>query len=205
MNKILKGLYAIVDDQAHQDYGTHRLIEDIAKNSLIPIIQLRLKTSSVEEKKKLILKAQDLKKIRPFTLILNDDTDLFSSLNCDGLHLGQKDDPFYVVRKNYPHATLGLSCQTLEQAQQAQDWGATYIGCGAAFETQTKMGTKSLGLSGIQNIVESISIPVVAIGGIKKENLQDVMQTGCAMAAVASGLIENNQFIGQDLHELSTR
>lgn len=202
---MLKGLYAIVDDMAHQSYGPDRLLENIAKDSEISVVQLRLKNSTLDQKQKLIHKAKSLQTIRNFTLILNDDTDLFSKLNCDGLHLGQKDDPFYVLRKNYPKAILGLSCQTVAQAQKAQDWGANYIGCGAAFDTQTKQGTQSLGLSGIQEIVQSISIPVVAIGGIKKDNIQEVMQTGCAMAAVASGLIENHKFIGQEIHERATQ
>lgn len=201
-----KGLYAIVDSTIHQRYGLVKLLENIVKRSTIPVIQLRLKAVNPRNQKALILRALELKDVRHFTLIINDDMEMLSiatkTARPDGLHLGQKDINVRLARRAYPDRIMGQSTHDLNQAKKAKEAGADYIGCGAVFPTKSKAGAELLGPDGLRQITREIALPKVAIGGITLQNIDEVARTGCEMAAVISGLIDDrSRFVGQELHE----
>jgi len=196
-----KGLYAIIDSKCHAEFGLEKLMYEIVKNSEIPVIQFRIKKMSLYNCKEIITKAASLKSIRKFTLIVNDEFDLLSLPEVDGLHLGQSDIAFGMARKSNTNKIMGLSTHNLEQAQLAQVQKADYIGCGSIYPTNTKNETTPLGLQNLKEISEKINIPKVAIGGIRLDTIEEVSQTGCDMAASISGLINNGKFVGQTLHE----
>jgi thiamine-phosphate pyrophosphorylase len=204
--KDISGLYAIIDDVVHADYGLERLLHDIVLKSSIPIIQIRSKTLEEVKLVSLIKKAIQLKSERDFILILNDHWSLVSkySLSVDGVHLGQGDDDLKMVRESLPdHILLGLSTHSVEQAQKAFDLGASYIGCGAVFSTETKKRTVSLGVDGLRGIVKNFpDEPLVAIGGIHQSNIQEVAETGVPMVAIISALTHGNDFVGEEFHQL---
>jgi thiamine-phosphate pyrophosphorylase len=201
-NFLHTGLYAIVDDIIHKNYGLVRLLTQIIHESAISVVQLRLKTYSQKQKKDLMIEIFPLKKIRPIIFIMNDDLDFLDTGEIDGVHLGQNDIPLPLARKNHPGKILGLSTHNVNEAKLAVEAGADYIGCGAIFSTSTKNDTVSLGLEGLKKIVNSVSVPTVAIGGINSHNMAYVARTGCTMAAAISGLIEEGKFVGQKLHEI---
>jgi thiamine-phosphate diphosphorylase len=196
------GIYAVVDSVIHEAYGLSKLLQNIALESEIPVIQLRLKKMSMDVKKQLVTFGIELKRKREFKLILNDDIELLSNENIDGLHLGQKDFAFGMARQAYPKRILGISTHSVEEAQKAVAEHADYIGCGAVYPTTSKENTTPLGLDNLKEIVQAVSIPVVAIGGITAERINDIAQTKCNMAAVMSGLTINGRFSGSKLHEM---
>lgn len=196
-----KGIYAIADAAVHEAYGMKRLLTEIVMQSEIPVVQLRLKKMPRMEKGKLIKQALQLKQIRNYCLIINDDKELAGVPWVDGIHLGQGDLPLLNVKKSLPKKIFGLSTHSLEEALAARQYGADYIGCGSVFPTQSKKPIVPLKLEGLVEILKMAALPCVAIGGINKDNISPVAQTGCAMAAVMSGLTEDGRFVGQQLHE----
>ncbi|GMT42044.1 MAG: thiamine-phosphate synthase [bacterium] len=154
------------------------------------IIQLRAKDFSTGEflKKSKTLHDFLIKKGTPF--IINDRADVAVACGADGVHLGQDDLPIADARKMLGRKKIiGLSCHTVSQAKKAQSEGADYIGVGQVFYTMTKGITQHLiGVKKLAAIAKSVSIPVIAIGGIKPENAADVMKSGCAGVAVVSAI-----------------
>lgn len=196
-----KGLYAIIDDSLHRNYGLTKLLHNIVENSEIPVIQLRMKVMNLKAQMELVRIAFPLKTHRPFTLIVNDESAFLAYPDVDGVHLGQEDETVSDVRERYGRRIIGVSTHTVDEVLTAQKQKADYIGCGCVFPTASKSDTQPLGLDGLQLLVQRAMIPTVAIGGINDSNIASVAQTGCTMAAVISGLIQNDKFVGQKLHE----
>ncbi|KAK9833927.1 hypothetical protein WJX74_010080 [Apatococcus lobatus] len=121
-------------------------------------------------------------------VLINDRLDVALITGADGVHVGQDDLPAASVRRMLtPGMMLGVSVKTVKQAQQAQADGADYLGAGAVFSTPTK-DSSVIGLEGLRAICAAVTIPVVAIGGIKAENVQQCIEAGAAGAAVVSGI-----------------
>jgi len=97
--------------------------------------------------------------------------------------LGQDDLPFKVARDIFP-GILGVSVKTVEQAKEAEEF-ADYVGVGAVFPTKTK-DTVVIGLEGLKKVVDSVSIPVVGIGGINADNVKRVVEAGASPAVVSA-------------------
>lgn len=122
-------------------------------------------------------------------LIINDDPELAVAIGADGVHVGQKDMDAEEARRIIgPDRILGVSARTVEQAKEAERAGADYLGSGAVFHTGTKGDAKSLDHAVLREICETVSIPVVAIGGISAENAAELAGTGIAGIAVVSGI-----------------
>lgn len=123
-------------------------------------------------------------------LIVNDRADIALAVDAAGLHIGQEDLPLAVARRLLgPDKIIGVSASTLEEALLAQEQGADYLGVGAVFPTNTKDDADSVSLAALKSIKEQVRIPVVAIGGINRSNVQPVMETGIAGVAVVSAVI----------------
>lgn len=129
--------------------------------------------------------------------IINDDVDLAIECGADGVHVGQHDMEAGSVRhKLGGDKTLGVSAQTVEQALAAQARGADYLGVGAVFSTSTKLDADTVALDTLKSICRAVDIPVVAIGGIDKGNVEQLNGTGIAGIAVVSAI-----FAAPNIHD----
>ena len=121
--------------------------------------------------------------------VVNDAVEVALAVNADGVHIGQQDlDARDVRRRMGPDKILGVSAQTLEQALRAQESGADYIGVGAVFATGTKKDADAVSLETLQAICSSVSVPVVAIGGIDEKTVYALKGTGIDGIAVVSAI-----------------
>ena len=130
-------------------------------------------------------------------LIINDHVDIAVRCGADGVHVGQKDMEAKEVRKLVGEKMIiGVSARTVEQAIQAEQAGADYLGVGAVFGTSTKMDAEKISLERLKEICQAVTIPVVAIGGVQKDNFPELAGTGVAGAALVSAI-----FSAQDIEE----
>ena len=152
-------------------------------------VQLREKNRSRED---VLREAKALKALCTrygVPLIINDDAELAVEADADGVHVGQEDMDAAQVRKLIgPDRILGVTAKTIEQAQCAQRAGADYLGSGAVFGSTTKLNARPMTRETLRSICESVSIPVVAIGGINLGNIAGLAHTGIRGAAVVSGI-----------------
>jgi len=185
----LNGLYVIIDTQALKN-RSHIEAATQAIRGGTKTIQLRDKLLS---KKELLLIAQQLKKLcteHNVLFIINDYLDLTLAAEADGLHLGQEDLPTKVARKLLPmDKILGCSTRTVEQAMAAEAEGADYIAVGSMYPTSSKEMAEVVGLDRLRQIRQAVTLPVVAIGGINKDNVRDVMSAGADAVAVISAIL----------------
>lgn len=143
----------------------------------------------------------------PTRWIMNDRVDLAVATGADGVHLGQDDMPIEMARKIIGHDKLiGVSTHSIQQAHQASDDGADYIGVGPVFESQTKTFQRFAGVSLVREVAESVSIAAFAIGGITPDNVAQIRAAAMQRVAVA-GVVNRSEHpdavIGQLLKGLS--
>ena len=130
-------------------------------------------------------------------LIINDNVEIALEVDADGVHVGQEDMDARDVRGLIgPDKILGVTAKTIEQAQKAQLAGADYLGSGAVLGSTTKRNAKPMTKALLQSICQSVTIPVVAIGGIHRGNIATLAGTGIRGAAVVSGI-----FAAADIEE----
>ena len=130
-------------------------------------------------------------------LIINDNVELALKVDADGVHVGQEDMDARDVRGLIgPAKILGVTAKTIEQAQKAQLAGADYLGSGAVFGSTTKPNARPMTKELLRSICQSVTIPVVAIGGIHRGNIASLAGTGIRGAAVVSGI-----FAAADIEE----
>lgn len=156
------------------------------------MIQLRDKRAAAHE---LMVYARRLAKLtRPAgaLLVVNDRVDVALGARADGVHLGPDDLPVSVVRGAVPDDfVVGFSTDRPEGAAQAERSGADYVGCGAIFRTRSKdVGDEAVGLSRLDEVARSVSIPVVGIGGVTPARADAVAGTAAAGVAVIAAVME---------------
>lgn len=185
MTHKIKNLYAIVDPVFCKDRDPVFVAEEILKGGG-KIIQLRVKQGfSDEQRKQWALQLKALKEKYDYCLIINDDIDLAMNVDADGVHVGQDDAPVSEVKKRVGNKIVGYSSHTLQEAMDAEQAGADYVALGAIFSTPTKgVGHPICGLESLKKVVQSVQVPVVAIGGIKRENLKSVLATNVNCVAM---------------------
>jgi len=123
--------------------------------------------------------------------IVNDRLDIALTVDADGLHLGEEDIPISEARRMLGRdKILGASAASVETAIQVEKDGADYIGFGAVFPTDTKEDAQVSGLTLLSRVKQAVSIPVVAIGGIKRTNAVEVLRAGADGLAIISDLLE---------------
>ena len=159
-------------------------------------IQLRMKNATDDEIRTEALKLRDICHEKACILILDDKVELCKELKLDGVHLGQHDMPVPQARQILgEEAIIGATANTPEQALQAAKEGADYLGVGPfRFTTTKEKLAPTLGTEGLAKIVETLRndlrrIPVVAIGGITPDDIDDIMQTGVNGVAVSGGIL----------------
>lgn len=123
-------------------------------------------------------------------LIINDRIDIAMAINADGVHIGQNDLPASVVRKLIgADKLLGVSAASVTEALQAEKDGADYLGVGAMFPTRTKTDADYVSMEELQKIRQTVKLPIVAIGGINKENAHLFHYAGIDGLAIVSAII----------------
>ncbi len=123
--------------------------------------------------------------------IVNDRADVAAAVSADGVHLGQEDLPASAARRLLGEgAIIGVSVTEVEEAVQARDNGADYLGLGPIFPTDTKEDAgEAVGPQCVREIVSQVDIPVVGIGGVNQENAHRVIAAGAAGVAVISAVM----------------
>jgi thiamine-phosphate pyrophosphorylase len=185
----ISGLHAIIDTQALKGRShietTRHIISGGAKT-----IQLRDKLSS---KKDLLPIARQLKALcaeHNVLFTVNDYLDLALATDADGLHLGQEDLPIKVARRLLPiDKILGGSVTTVEQATAAESDGADYVAVGSIYPTPSKETAVIVGLERLRQVRQAVGLPLVAIGGITRDNAAAVIAAGADSVAVISAVL----------------
>lgn len=175
--------------------GNRNLAEDVAMalESGVTFLQLREKNMT---KAAFLEEAAQIKKIAevykvPF--VINDDVELALSVDADGVHIGQDDMAVSQAREKIgADKILGVSVRTVEQAKDAEKIGADYLGVGAVFSTTTKLDAADVSYEILKEICHSVSIPVVAIGGINHDNVTRLKGSGIYGVAVISAILAND-------------
>lgn len=181
-------LYGVTD----RKWLNGRTLSEVVKESLeggATMIQLREKNLEegpfLEEAKEL----QALCKKYKVPFIVNDNVDIALEMDADGIHVGQSDMEAGMVRERLgPEKILGVSAQTVEQAVLAEKRGADYLGVGAVFPTGSKDDAVEVDFDTLKAICEAVTIPVVAIGGITRNNVTQLSGSGICGVAVISAI-----------------
>jgi len=191
--KRIFGLCAIIDTLALKGRKHLEVTEQVIKGGA-KTIQLRDKVLS---KKELFAIAMNIKKIcstHNILFIVNDYLDIALACSADGVHLGKNDLPTHVARRLLPiDMILGRSVNTVEQAVDAESEGADYIGLGSIYHTLSKEKAVVITPSRIAEVRKAVNIPIMAIGGINKDNALEVIDAGADSIAVISAILKSQQ------------
>ncbi len=185
----LRGLYVIIDTSALGG-RSHREVAGQAIKGGVRAIQLRDKEHS---RKELLSIAQELRNLcaeQDVIFIMNDCLDVALAVGADGLHVGQDDLPVKVARRLLPiDKILGCSARTVAKATAAQSDGADYIAVGAMYATPSKESAEVVGTERLKQVRQAVTLPLVAIGGINKGNINEVIAAGADAVAVISAVL----------------
>ena len=192
----LKGVYVILDTGALQDRDPIDVAERAIRGGA-SVIQLRDKMLPRGELIELARRLKSLCAGAGALFIVNDYLDVALAAEADGLHVGQEDLPVTEARRLLPFDRLvGCSTHSVEQASQARDAGADYIAVGSVFPTLSKEKHEVIGLETLRQIKAQVSLPVVAIGGITCQNLDEVVRAGVDAVAVISAVLQTSDVEG---------
>lgn len=160
-----------------------RVVEEALQNG-VTLLQLREKDKDGREFYEEALAVKELAKRYHVPLLIDDRIDVALAVDADGVHVGQSDLPVSVARKLLgPNKIVGATAKTVAQALEAQEQGADYLGTGAIFPTQTKAAAISTSVGTLSEVCRAVHIPVVAIGGLKQDNLS--ILEGCPISGIA--------------------
>lgn len=186
-------LYAVTDSRWTGKQTLYQQIEDALKGGAT-FIQLREKDLDEESFLKEAKEIKELCRKKGVPFVINDNVEIALQTDADGVHVGQKDMEALDVRaKLGPDKIIGVSAQTVEQAVLAEKHGADYLGVGSVFTTGTKLDAGHVTYDTLKQICSAVSIPVIAIGGITKENLGQLAGSGiCGVAVVSAIFAQDN-------------
>ena len=180
-------LYAVTDRHWLKGRSLRQVVEESLDGG-VTMVQLREK--QLEEG--IFLEEKELQRLcrqRHIPFLVNDNVDIALAMNADGVHVGQSDMEALDVRKKLgPDKIIGVSAQTVEQALLAQAQGADYLGVGAVFPTGSKDDAVEVPFETLKAICQAVRIPVVAIGGISKANVEKLRDSGICGVAVISAI-----------------
>lgn len=186
----LRGLYVITDTTLREG-RTHADIARAALEGGARIIQMRDKNASDRDFYAQALILRQITAEAGALFVVNDRVDIAAAVRADGVNVGQSDLPVSAVRDVVGFRILvGVSVDDLRQARQAEMDGASYVGFGPVFPTATKPDTGPVtGLDTLRQACRLLDAPVVAIGGINRDNIRAVAECGAACAAVVSAVV----------------
>lgn len=192
MEDIDYSLYLVTNSTDKRNQEFLNIVEDSLKGG-VSVVQVREKELDLipfYEKAKAVKEITDKFDV---PLIINDRLSIAIALGADGAHVGQDDIDGAVARDILgPDRILGISASTVEEAVKAEEDGADYIGCGAVFPTSTKDDADSVDIEEFKKIKKSVSIPVVAIGGIKENNVKELKGSNADGIAVVSAIMDSD-------------
>ena len=164
---------------------------ETACRSGVTIIQLREKNLTTNQYYHLAKQVKEITDAYQVSLIIDDRLDICLAVDAAGLHIGDDELPVSVARKVLgPDKILGVTAKTVERALEAETSGADYLGTGAIFPTTTKENAPITLISTLKTICQMVAIPVVAIGGLTSENIDQLAATGIAGVAVVRDLMQ---------------
>lgn len=188
LNKNSMMLYAITDRTWLGDKTLPQVVEEAIMGGAT-FIQLREKNLSYDEFLKAAIEVKTVTDKYSVPFVINDNVDIAVKVGADGAHIGQSDEEIRIAREKLgPNKILGLSAGTLEEAIKAEKNGADYLGVGAVFNTSTKLDARTVSFEALKEICETVKIPVVAIGGISRDNVIELKGTGIAGISVVSAI-----------------
>lgn len=181
-------LYAVTDRSWLNGETLYSQVEKALKGGAT-FMQLREKDLDEESFLKEAVEIKELCRKYGVPFVINDNVDIALSMDADGVHVGQSDMEALDVREKLgPDKIIGVSAQTVEQALLAEKHGADYLGVGAVFHTGTKLDADDVSFETLKEICQAVSIPVVAIGGITRDNLMKLKGSDIAGVAVVSAI-----------------
>lgn len=185
----LRGLYVIIDTAMLKGRSYQEVPKQVIRGGA-EVIQLRDKEHGKKELLAIARDIRDLCKEKDVLFIVNDHLDIALAVDADGLHVGPDDLPVAVARKILPpDKILGSSAHTVDRAVTLSTDGADYIGVGAMFPTGTKEHAEVVGIKRLSEVKEAVNTPIVAIGGIREDNIKDVIKAGADAFAVISAVL----------------
>ena len=190
MNREVLKLYLVTN--RYQD-SLENFLEKVetACRSGVTIIQLREKNLTTNQYYQLAKQVKEITEAYQVPLIIDDRLDICLAVDAAGLHIGDDELPVSVARKVLgPEKILGVTAKTVKRALEAETSGADYLGTGAIFPTTTKENAPITLISTLKTICQTVAIPVVAIGGLTSENIDQLIGTGIAGVAVVRDLMQ---------------
>ena len=190
MNRKALRLYLVTN--RYQD-SLESFLEKVetACRSGVTIIQLREKNLTTNQYYQLAKQVKEITDAYQVPLIIDDRLDICLAVDAAGLHIGDDELPVSVARKVLgPEKILGVTAKTVKRALEAEEGGADYLGTGAIFPTTTKENAPITLISTLKTICQRVAIPVVAIGGLTSENIDQLIGTGIAGVAVVRDLMQ---------------
>ena len=190
MNREVLRLYLVTN--RYQD-SLESFLEKIetACRSGVTIVQLREKNLTTNQYYQLAKQVKEITDAYQVPLIIDDRLDVCLAVDAAGLHIGDDELPVSVARKVLgPEKILGVTAKTVKRALEAEEGGADYLGTGAIFPTTTKENAPITLISTLKTICQRVAIPVVAIGGLTSENIDQLIGTGIAGVAVVRDLMQ---------------
>ena len=200
-------LYAVTD----RTWLKGRTLADVVEEAIkagVTFLQLREKNLEYDAFLQLAKEIKCVTDKYKIPYVINDNVQVAMAAGADGVHVGQGDMSPKDVRKIIgPDKILGVSAQTVEQAVLAEESGADYIGVGSVFPTSTKLDAEAVSLETLKEICKAVSIPVVAIGGINKDNAIKLAGSGIDGIAVVSAIFaqENITAAARELRDDTSR
>ena len=188
-------LYAVTDRTWLGDMTLSAQVEEALKGGAT-FVQLREKELDDESFLAEACSINELCRKYNVPFIINDNLDVAIRSDADGIHIGQKDlDATYVKSVVGEDKILGVSVQTVEQAIRAEKSGADYLGVGSIFITSSKADADTVSISTLKSICKTVSIPVVAIGGISTDNILELKGSGICGVAVISAIFAQDDIM----------
>ena len=189
-HKVDYTLYLVTD----RDLMTTDTVEECVEQAIaggVTVVQLReKKATSCDALDETALRIREITARFGVKLIINDRLDLALAVDADGIHIGQNDMPYHLVRTALGEdKIIGVSANNVEEAVEAENMGADYLGVGAMFATGTKGDARPTSFDELKRIREAVNIPIVAIGGINESNLHCFEGTSIDGIAVVSAIV----------------
>lgn len=189
MNNLDLSLYLVTNNSEDEEKFLN-IIEESLKGG-VNVVQLREKKAETLDFYNLALKVKEITQKYNVPLIINDRIDIALAIDADGVHVGQSDMPAKTARSMIGEdKILGVSAANIKEAKKAQRDSADYIGVGAVYPTNTKDDATSVPKKELKEIVKSVDIPVVAIGGITQENAHELNDCEIDGLSVVSAIME---------------
>ena len=182
-------LYLVTDREVLKGRDLKQAVEDAILGG-VTLVQIREKNCSGKDFLKYASEVKSVTDKYSIPLIVNDRVDIALAINAQGVHIGQNDMDAKAVRRIIGNdMILGVSASNKEEAIKAVKDGADYLGIGAMYTTNVKKDAINVNLNNLKEIVDNVSIPIVAIGGINFENSSEVLNVGIDGIAVVSSIL----------------